>query len=296
MIIIEWITLVLLVSSASVSNASSPEEILKRNQRLANSVLSRFAGKRIEGEVFRTHQRESTTIEELDYRYDFHIATTRRWRLNVTYSDGFESVFVRNGSLHFTGIRRSDSHPFSYSAVGFDRAIVQDVTESALARSGILEGTTSVMGMAASEFLGDGTTEIRKVFSVDEMNSRVKWDWALSSGNAIGSIELLNSGMVSSFMNASEGSEVTIEYNEDFPIRMTTMKNSSVTGLNRAIWRRGPNQESSYYMPESIGLESPKSPWRSYGFVAMLVITTIVLVTWLIKRRWLFRNSSGSAL
>lgn len=229
---------------------------------------------------------DSKTVEEPRYHYEFHLATASRWRLNVVYSDGYESVFVRNGGLFFTAVRQSDKRPFGYSVVGFDPTIRKEVSSSALARSAIIEGTTHVMGETAADFLtGDFGVETLHVRPVQEGNRRMRWEWDWPARNSSGSMELLETGLVSSFKNLTEGTEYTVEYDEGLPVRMTDLLNSNTTVVNRAAWFSDPNSDPNYYTPESIGLRSPSSPWRIYGLYVLLVIACAAIATWIVKKR-----------
>jgi hypothetical protein len=269
-----------------LSHAVSPEEVLQRNRTLATNALQPFAGNRLVGEILLRREISAENVEEPKYRYEFHIATTRRWRLNVFYNDGFELVIVRNGGLFFTAVRQSKEHPFNYTAVGFDRAIQQDVTESALARSGIIEGTTQVMGVTASDFLtGDYGVEIRRVLPIEGTIPHIRWEWERPAKNASGSIELLESGLVSAFKSLADGTEVTIDYEEGLPIRMATVLNANSTEVNRVQWSSDPNSDTQYYTPESIGLRSPNSPWRAYAIYALVVIACASIATWIVRLR-----------
>ncbi|RLS69364.1 MAG: hypothetical protein DWH99_13000 [Planctomycetota bacterium] len=268
------------------SSGASPEEVLQRNRTLATKALQPFAGKRLVGDVLYRQEIDSQTVEEPRYHYEFHLATASRWRLNVVYSDGYESVFVRNGGLFFTAVRQSDKRPFGYSVVGFDPTIRKEVSSSALARSAIIEGTTHVMGETAADFLtGDFGVEPHHVRPVQEGNRRMQWEWDWPARNSSGSMELLETGLVSSFKNLTEGTEYTVEYDEGLPVRMTDLLNSNTTVVNRAAWFSDPNSDPNYYTPESIGLRSPSSPWRIYGLYVLVVIACAAIATWIVKKR-----------
>ena len=268
------------------SSGASPEEVLQRNRTLATKALQPFAGKRLVGDVLYRQEIDSQTVEEPRYHYEFHLATASRWRLNVVYRDGYESVFVRNGGLFFTAVRQSDKRPFGYSVVGFDPTIRKEVSSSALARSAIIEGTTHVMGETAADFLtGDFGVEPHHVRPVQEGNRRMQWEWDWPARNSSGSMELLETGLVSSFKNLTEGTEYTVEYDEGLPVRMTDLLNSNTTVVNRAAWFSDPNSDPNYYTPESIGLRSPSSPWRIYGLYVLFVIACAAIATWIVKKR-----------
>lgn len=287
LLLLEWIGWGLLgVHFVDSSYGSSPEEVLKQNRTRATKALQPFAGKRLVGDVLYLQKMDTKIVEEPRYRYEFHFATASRWRLNVVYSDGYESVFVRNGGLFFTAVRQSDKLPFGYSVLGFDPTIRKEVSSSALARSAIIEGTTHVMGETAADFLtGDFGVQTRHVRPVQEGNLRMRWEWELPARNSSGSIELLETGLVSSFKNLTEGTEHTVEYDEGLPVRMTGFLNSNTSVVNRAAWFSDPNSDPNYYTPESIGLRSPSSPWRIYGLYVLVVIACAAIATWIVKKR-----------
>jgi hypothetical protein len=287
LLLLEWIGWGWLgVSLIGWSSGASPEEVLQRNRTLATKAFQPYAGKRLVGDVLYRQEIDSKTVEEPRYRYEFHLATASRWRLNVNYSDGFETVIVRNGGLFFTAVRESDKKPFLYTVVGFDPAVRQDVTSSALARSGIIEGTTHVMGDTVADFLtGDFGVEIRHVRPVEEGNLRTRWEWEWPAKSSSGSVELLQTGLVSSFKNLTVGTDFTIDYDGGLPVRMTDSPNSNTTVVNRAAWFSDPNSDPNYYTPESIGLRSPSSPWRIYGLYVLVVIACAAIATWIVKKR-----------
>jgi hypothetical protein len=259
--------------------------ILHRNEGLSVEAMSRFVTKGITGSLTRKSKTDPDK-QELRYKFSIDMPTKSKWRINTEYPDGYSGVFVRNRSLYFSANKEPKSKSFEYVAVGYDTLVKREVSDSAMARTTIVQAAFQFLSMTPREFIeSDPSLVLSESEKQDDSGRVLRYvNWQTPDQAQQGYFAFLGTGELAEANHITSKVKMRVDYENGIPIEIVMDQGVDNIDVYTVTATGSANEDAKYYTPESLGLTSPPLPWSSYYPYALSIVAITGCLLWYLSR------------